>query len=326
MTQKRNLNVVNVLANTFKFATCAVMVMLLTALTSCNGEQEILLPSNATALLTTEIDSTMTLGHTEAWWSGSAKTADAVLIDGSGRLVYDAMPKIYVAQLGLPTNVTGNNTGTVFTSSDGQVFNRSFNWSSTTGVNGTSTPSWLRTVILAQLNDSTELVEAQFNEAWEVSTSLLPTSVISRRADNAIIRVLYQRVVKPEAPKPVAAQYRLRIEFIENDGNNSYWKAFGEKSTDGGITWTIEEQVDEFCALTCGNLKPQINGAKLVSSYSFAPSEEAKPLEASQPRPNEGIARSMEIRNTIATDNIWGDTFDAPADANGNAKLLISGA
>jgi hypothetical protein len=312
------------LVNVTKVAAKAAMVSLtacVLTLTSCNGEQEINLPSNAKALLVSAIDSTMTLGKTQAWWSGSATTAETVLIDGNGSLIYDGMPKVYVPQLGLPTEVTAN--GDVFTSSDGNVFNRSFNWSSTTGVNGTSTPNWERTVILAQLNDSTELCEAQFKESWSVWTSLLPSTYESSKNGDEIIRVLYQRVVKPEAPvEPITYRKSLTLDFEDAANGEAYGDMLVEKVQGS----TILDSWDCFGIMAkWGKYNPQVSNQS-VNSFDFTSHDllgETKDLEADLPGLGKGKTFTRKnVRHTAETFEV---RFQSNPDADGNTVRPIRG-
>ena len=329
---KRNLSVMgNALVNTFKFTANATMAMLFVAfLTACSSEDLNHHPTSASKLMGS-MNEANGLGWATVDVEANATDINGEAIYAEASVRYECAKEVFVEseeELGLPVTATGD--GTTFTINDGNIITRTESHSASNGVTlNVAGGEWKGGTLGERIENGDTIrqeVLSNLSDAAFATANNLPESFAKEWRDSKTSVVKYYRVyVKPAAPV-YEAQYRLRVEFIENDGNCSYWKAFGEKSTDGGVNWTIVERVDEFCALTCGNLKPQINGAKLVTSYAFTANEEVKPLETMQPRKNEGTGRTMEIHNTVANDNIWGDTFGAPADANGNTELLISGA
>jgi hypothetical protein len=264
----------------------------------------------------------MTLGKTSVTWEGSATTAEGANINGNGSLIYSCLPKVYVDQLGLPTNVSMNADGS-FSSSDSNVFTRDFNWNSTSGVTGTSFGSWERTIIVKQLNDSTELAEAQFNEEWAIRTTLLPKDIEAIKSGKELVRVQYLRVVKPEAPKPIEISYRKTLTLDLED-------------TKGGIyADMLVEQIQGESVLnkwgcygimaTWGEYKPQVS-AQSVSSFEFTTHDKAgenKELEADVPGlGDKGTFTRKNVRHTAETFEVQ---FPSADDAEGNTVRPIRG-
>jgi hypothetical protein len=299
------------------------LMLFITILTSsCSKEIANVHPSQASDLITSNIDSLMRLGHTEAWWSGEAKTAEGIVVDGNGRLIYDGLPKVYVPTLGLPTNVTANKQGSVFTSDDGNVFNRTFDWQSSTGVNGSSTGTWERTIIVSQLNDSTELVEAQFNENWSVWTDKLPSGKEASKSGNVIVRVPYLRVVKPT---PVEITYRKSIILDFEDAlakNKAYGDMKVEKMQGENVlsTWCHYDIMAKW-----GEFDPQVS-AQYVTSFEFTSHDvagESKELDADLPGLGDGGCFTRKnVRHTAETFEVQ---FPSTADTNGNTVRPIRG-
>jgi hypothetical protein len=265
----------------------------------------------------------MSLGKTVVTFSGSATTADEKNISGEGNLTYTCLPKVYVETLGLPTDVTANADGT-YTSSDTNSFNRTFDWQGN-GVNGTSTPSWERTIIVKQLNDSTELVEAQFEESWSIWTSLLPSEgdYTASKSGKELVRVQYLRVVKPEAPKPIEISYRktLTLDFEDTKGgiyaDLLVEKLQGETVLDKWSCYGV--------MATWGEYKPQVS-AQSVTSFEFTTHDkagEAKDLEADVPNlGDKGTFTRKNVRHTAETFEV---EFPSTADADGNTVRPIRG-
>jgi hypothetical protein len=320
---KRNLSSVVTLANTCKFAANTMMAMLFMVLTSCSGEKiGDHHPAQAKSLMTS-VDSTMSLGKTVVDFAGSATTATNENISGEGNLTYTCMPKVYVDVLGLPTDVTANNDGT-FTSSDGNTFNRSFSWQGN-GVNGSSTPTWERTIILNEINDSTELVEAQFEEEWSIWTSLLPSegNYTSSKSGKELVRVQYLRVVKPEAPKPIEITYRKSLVLDLEDTKGGIYADLLVEKLQG--TEVLEKWSCYGVMATWGEYKPQVS-AQSVSSFEFTSHDkagEAKELEADVPGlGDKGTYTRKNIRHTAETFEVQ---FPSTADADGNTIRPIRG-
>jgi hypothetical protein len=266
----------------------------------------------------------MSLGKTVVDFNGSATTATNENISGNGALNYTCMPKVYVEALGLPTDVKANADGTTFTSSDTNTFNRSFSWQGN-GVNGTSTGEWKQTVILREINDSTELVEAQFEEEWSIWTSLLPSegNYTSSKSGKELVRVQYLRVVKPAAPAPVEVTYRKSLVLdLEDTKGGIYADLLVEKLQGETV---LEKWSCYGVMATWGEYKPQVT-SQSVSSFEFTTHDkagEAKDLEADVPNlGDKGTFTRKNIRHTAETFEVQ---FPSAADAEGNTVRPVRG-
>lgn len=315
-----------VFVNTLKFTANATMAMLFVVsfiFCACSGESiGDHHPAQAKSLMTS-VDSTMSLGKTVVDFAGSATTATNENISGEGNLTYTCMPKVYVDVLGLPTDVIAKADGT-FTSSDTNTFHRSFSWQGN-GVNGSSTPTWERTVIVAQLNDSTELVEAQFEEEWSIWTSLLPSegNYTSSKSGKELVRVQYLRVVKQTPAAEVT--YRKSL-VIDLDYAITKGKVYGDMLVEKSQGTEVLEKWSCYGIMAqWGKYNPQV-GAQYVTSFEFTTHDKAgenKDLDADLPGLGDGGCFTRKnVRHTAETYEVQ---FPSTADTNGNTVRPVRG-
>lgn len=314
-----------VFVNTLKFTANATMAMLFVVsfiFCACSGESiGDHHPAQAKSLMTS-VDSTMSLGKTVVDFNGSATTATNENISGEGNLTYTCLPKVYVETLGLPTDVTANADGT-YTSSDTNTFHRSFSWQGN-GVNGSSTPTWERTVIVAQLNDSTELVEAQFEEEWSIWTSLLPSegNYTSSKSGKELVRVQYLRVVKPAAPAEVTYRKTLTIDWSDTKGS-----VYADMLTEKVLGTTVLEKAAHYDVMAAwGEYKPQVSSIS-VTGTSFRnediPGVNAYSTEKDGDVTGLGDGGKYSRKCIRHTTETFSDVFTSTPDANGNTDRPV---
>ena len=288
-------------------------------LTSCTKEDVNYHPSSAKALMVS-VDSTMVLGKTDVTIEGTATTADDNSLYGKGEVSYNGLPQVYVDQLGMPTTVTTTD-GVNFVSSDGNNFRRTFSWSS--DINVSSTGVWSETVIVAQLNDSTELAEARFNENWDVWTNQLPSTFEGAKQGKELVRVQYLRVVKPAAPEPEpdVVTWRMRAEADETVEGDSYFTVFAEKLVNGTVAKVWKTYV---AGISFGTWRPNVS-AQLVNSTNFTVQDSTDELPTDEPRHNLGTEKAFSVVNTSKVEYHFIAGFDAPKDADGNTERKVAG-
>lgn len=263
----------------------------------------------------------MTLGQTDLTLEATATDANGKELNGKAQLSYVGLPKIYVKQLGMPTNVSTDD-GTTFSSSDGNVFDRSFSFTSTTGVKGSSIGSWNRTILVETLNDSTELVEAIFDEQWTIWTEQLPEGVESSKSGTKEVRVQYLRVVKPSAPEPEVTTLRMRAELDATVDGASYYNVYAERVTASGEvlkSWKVY-----VTGISFGTWRPNVT-SQTVTSTAFTVQDGVSDIEQEATRYDCGDAKAFSVVNHSAKMYTFDVRFDAPADANGNTFRSVKG-
>jgi hypothetical protein len=311
-------SIVTVLKSAPKMAMGMLVMSISLIFCACTKEDVNYHPTSAKNLMTS-VDSTMVLGATDVTIEGTATTAEGTAISGQGNLSYVGLPKVYVEQLGLPTAVSTTD-GTNFVSSDGNNFRRTFNW--TGNVNVSSTGVWSETVILKQLNDSTELAEARFNENWDVWTNQLPSTFEGAKQGKEIVRVLYKRVVKPVAPEPEpVVEYRMRSEFDEAVDGDAYFTVFAEKVVNGKVAKTWKTYV---AGISFGTWRPNVS-AQVVNSTNFTVQDSTDSLKTDEPRHNLGTEKAFSVVNTSKVEYHFIAGFEAPRDAEGNTTRTVAG-
>jgi hypothetical protein len=319
-----------VFVNTLKFTANTMMAMLFMVLTFCSCSKEVANhhPAQASNLLGS-IEETNGLGWAEIDVEANATDANNENLSAAASVRYEGEKEVMVEneeELGLPVTATGD--GTTFKTNDNNVITRTENHSASKGVTlNVAGGEWKGGTLGERFerNDSIyQEVLANLSDEAFATTSALPESKIKEWRDSKTSTIRYYRVyVRPAAP--VEPEYRLRWEIVEIDGNDVYCGVVAEKSIDGQ-TWEKIDEIDYFMAMSCGNLKPQVNGAKIVTSFDFTTSESKAQLEPMAPRKGEGIAKGFDVLNTIAEDNIWSNTFNAPMDADNKTALTIGGA
>lgn len=296
-------------------------------LTSCSGEFNNPHAAQASSLIGSMNESQ---GHGWAQVEVEAHASDASgnPISAEAHVRYETVKEVEVEneeELGLPVVITPTADGN-FTTNNGNVITRTENHSAS-GVTLNVAGGFAKEGTLGERTDEGEqirqVVYAKISDE-AFATATLPEKFTKEWRDEKISIVEYHRIWKKAAP--VEPQYRLRWEIVEIDGNDVYCGVVAEKSVNGGQTWEKKDELDYFMAMSCGNLKPEVNGSKLVTSYDFTTSESKAQLEPMAPRKGEGIAKGIDVLNTIAEDNIWSNTFEAPMDASNNTSLVIGGA
>jgi hypothetical protein len=313
----------DVFVNTFKFTANATMAMLFVALTSCSGEKiGDHHPAQAKSLMT-EIDSVMSLGKTVVTFSGSATTADEKNISGEGNLTYTCLPKVYVETLGLPTDVKPAANGT-YTSSDTNTFHRSFEWNGN-GVNGSSTGEWKQTVILNEINDSTELVEAQFEESWSVWTNLLPSegNYTSSKSGKELVRVQYLRVVKQTPAPEVTYRRSFELDF----SSISKGKVFAQMRVDKVQGNEVLETASHFGVIASwGKYNPQVTSINVLSTeFRNKDITGVNAFSAEKDNDKNGLGDDGKYTRRCVrhTNETFSDVFTSTPDADGNTDRPV---
>jgi hypothetical protein len=317
-------SLVNVLKSAPKSIMGMLMLSLTTILFSCTEEKIGEFHPTAATGLKVEADSVMKLGRTDVTLEATAKDVNGKVLDGKAELAYKGLPKIYVETLGMPAYVTTED-GTNFVSSDGNNFVRSFSFTSNTGVSGTSIGKYSHTVLLGQLNDSTELVEAVFTEDWHISVAdgVLPEMFAEPVSGTQNVRVQYLRVVKP-ADEPIVEDvvtWRMRSEADETVDGDSYFTVFAEKLVNGTVSKTWKTYV---AGISFGTWRPNVS-AQLVNSTNFTVKDSTDELPTDEPRHNLGTEKLFSVINHSKVEYHFIAGFDAPKDAEGKTERTIAG-
>lgn len=308
-------------ANAAKISMAMLLMSLTTILFSCTEEKiGEFHPTSATGLKV-EADSTMTLGRTEVSLDATATDINGKTLDGKASLSYVGLPKVYVQTLGMPAYVTTQD-GTNFVSSDGNNFVRSFSFTSNTGVQGTSVGKYSHTVLLGQLNDSTELVEAVFTEDWHISVAdgVLPEMFAEPVNGTQNVRVQYLRVVKPIVVEDVVT-WRMRAVADETVDGDSYFTVYAEKLVNGNVNKTWKTYV---AGISFGTWKPNVS-AQVVNSTSFTVQDSTDELPTDEPRHNLGTEKLFSVVNHSKVEYHFDVRFSAPKDAEGKTERTIAG-
>jgi hypothetical protein len=314
-------SLVNVLKSTAKMSMAMLLMSSITFFASCTEENiGEFHPTSATGLKV-EADSTMTLGRTEVSLDATATDINGKTLDGKAELAYVGLPKVYVQTLGMPAYVTTED-GTNFISSDGNNFVRSFSFTSNTGVSGTSVGKYSHTVILGQVNDSTELVEAVFVEEWHISVAdgVLPEMFAEPVSGTQNVRVQYLRVVKPVVVEDVVT-WRMRAEADETIDGDSYFTVFAEKLVNGTVAKTWKTYV---AGISFGTWRPNVS-AQVVTSTNFTVKDSSDELPTDEPRHNLGTEKLFSVINHSKVEYHFDVRFSAPKDAEGKTERTVAG-
>jgi hypothetical protein len=224
------------------------MALLLTACNDLESKETLIEVESAARELMAQEDLTMIIGHTEYQLDATAVTAEGDTINGKVNVDYTGAPKVYVEQLGLPIYLDKDD-GDTFRFNDGQVISRELSVEGNLDDAG-SNASWLQTVIvdksnpgavkyelLAQINDSTELCCATFNENWWMRSTQLPKDFKGAASGEKEVLFLYLRVVKPAAadpePEPDEVTYEKRWEFKEDVDGETTLRLFVNRLRNG---------------------------------------------------------------------------------------------
>jgi len=220
--------------------------------------------------------------------------------------------------------VKANADGTTFTSSDTNTFNRSFEWKGN-GVNGSSTPTWERTIIVSQLNDSTELVEAQFEESWSIWTSLLPSEgdYTSTKSDKELVRVQYLRVVKQTSAPEVTYRRSFELDF----SSISKGKVFAQMRVDKVQGNEVLETASHFGLIASwGAYNPQVSEISVTgTSFRHEDVNGVNAFSAEKDGEKGGLGDGgCYTRQCVRhTNETYSDVFTSTPDADGNTDRPV---
>jgi len=305
-------------ANAANVVMAMFATMFVTILGSCTKEEINYHATSAKGLMV-EIDSAMTWGNTQIWFDGTAKDVNGNVLDGNGEVNYVGLPKIYVDQLGMPTSLVTSD-GTNFSFSDGWSCKRSFTWNSNTGVNGSATGSWVVTTI-TPVNDSTEIATSEFRDDWAIWTNNLPEAVTASLSDVQSSKVIYLRVVKPQAPKPDVVTYEWTAPVDEVAGGVAYVDVTVKRLRNGVVekSWGVYTSGIRF-----GEYKPSV-ASVVVNSYNFNTTDWLEALATEADKVNQGDEGAFTIVNSAKQQAHLSVVFGAPADANGSTEREIAG-
>lgn len=327
MTQKRNLNVVNVLANTFKFATCAVMVMLLTALTSCSSES-VNFHATAASNLLGSIEENDGLGWATVDVEASATDINGNSISATANVRYECAPEVPVAneeELGLPVVLTLNADGTIATG-DGNKITRSESHNTSKGVTlNVAGPDLSKGGHLGERIESgntirQEVIASPSDEAFATATNL-PESFTKEWRGEKVSTVKYYRVYTKAAPVEVTYRKSLVLDFEDTKGG-IYADLLVEKIQGETV---LDKWAHYDVMAAWGEYKPQVT-AQSVTSTQFTTHDvlgEAKDLENDVPGlGDKGTYTRKNVRHTAETFEVQ---FPSTADANGNTVRPVRG-
>ena len=304
-------------ANAANVAMVMFATMFLTILASCTKEEINYHATSAKGLMV-EIDSAMTWGNTQIWFDGTATDAEGNILDGHGDLSYVGQDTIWVDALGLPVSQVSSN-GINYALIDGQNFLRSYAWSSTTGVQGSSTGTFSYATI-EPVEDMTEFVYVHFTESWSVWCTGLPTTVTSSASGNEDVVVKYVHKLK-KAVEPDVVTYEWTAPIDEVAGGVAYADVTVSRLRNG----VVEKSWGVYAAgIRFGEYKPSVPSV-VVNNYNFSTNDWLEALATEADKPNQGDEGAFTIVNSAKQQAHFSVVFGAPADANGSTEREIAG-